>query len=44
MREIRQSGSEGGGGGTTVAPYPYYRPKDASHSQPAHIEVLRHQQ
>ena len=23
MREIRQSGSEGGGGGTTVSPYPY---------------------
>ena len=25
MRETRQSGSEGGGGGTTVSPYPYYR-------------------
>jgi hypothetical protein len=23
MREIRQSGSEGGGDGTTVSPYPY---------------------
>ena len=24
MREIRQSGSEGGGVGTTGAPYPYH--------------------
>jgi len=25
MREIRQSGSEGGGGGMTASPYPYSR-------------------
>ncbi len=25
MREIRQSGSEGGGNGMTGPPYPYYR-------------------
>jgi hypothetical protein len=26
MREIRLSGSEGGGNGTTGPPYPYYPP------------------
>jgi hypothetical protein len=30
MREIRLSGSEGGGNGTTGPPYPYQRPDSAS--------------
>ena len=38
MRETRQSGSEGGGAGTTGSPYPYYSstvPREMARSSPA---------
>ena len=40
MREIRQSGSEGGGNEQTVSPYPYLVLNDGKKENPTHFKEV----
>ena len=41
MREIRQSGSEGGGAGTTGPPYPYFKFRPFGAEKPIYLPTSR---